>query len=239
MAKGMAKGSRGGMKLRKPSGAAAAKSCSSSGRAPEWMVYTAFALVGLLVLALVYQFLLRPLMGGGGAPAWREGYVEASKQGGELAYLFMTGCGWCERFSPTWDEFTSRFKGELNGAGVKARKIESSEAAAAAYKKNVQGYPTVLFTRPDGSVSKFEGERTTEGLVAFLKQNGVDLRGKGGGGGLEGFFEARRHESGAGKQLKASAQVVKSNTGDKEQTESLSKSSGMDIPKKDPPKKKK
>eukprot|EP00798_Chlamydomonas_sp_ICE-L_P017296 gene17296-biopygen26212 len=87
-----------------------------------------------------------------------------------LVLLHMDGCGWCERFMPVWEEMkTKHGKG-----GVTMLKYERSDPAAKKYLPHATGFPTILLDKGSG-VQKFSGERTVEGLEAFLKANGVSL----------------------------------------------------------------
>ena len=178
------------------------------------MMYAAFALVSVLALTLVYQFMVRP------ATHRMERFYEAAGPS-ELIFMHMNGCGWCVRFMPDWDAFASKYSATFAEVNLTVRKIEASDRAAAKYKEHVSGYPTVLLVKPDNTVIKFDGERTADGLVRFVQANGIPVR--------EGF--ATRLVSGGGKQLAASTKVMKNNSGTAEQTQAIGKDAGMSIPK--------
>lgn len=164
--------------------AAPAATGTCSGRAPAWMVYAAFVLVALLALALVYQYVARPMLAAARArPFGREGYAaEAPPVKHELVFMHMVGCGWCERFEPVWRSLESKHGEMLAAAGVTLVDHESTAPGAERYKSWVRGYPTVLLMRDGKLVATFEGERTVSGLLAFLRENNVQLS--------EGFYEA-------------------------------------------------
>jgi thiol-disulfide isomerase/thioredoxin len=88
-----------------------------------------------------------------------------------LVFMHMKGCGWCERFNPTWDEFKTKHGGRIDMA-----KIERSDPSAKKYAEHVSGYPTILLVTSDEKVIKFSGERTIQGLEEFLANNGVEIR---------------------------------------------------------------
>jgi thiol-disulfide isomerase/thioredoxin len=88
-----------------------------------------------------------------------------------LVFLYMNGCGWCERFNPTWDEFKTKHEGHVDMV-----KIERGDPTSKKYAEYVSGYPTILLVTSDEKVLKFSGERTIQGLEEFLTNNGVEIR---------------------------------------------------------------
>ena len=162
--------------------------CSTIKNAPKWMLVLAAAVVAAMVAALAF-FFYKSTQGS------KERYEEPQKS---FVFLHMSGCGWCEKFKPTWAEFTSTYGGALSDARVKTLDIDSTSPDVDKYREHVTGYPTILFVDGDDKVTKFTGERTVPGLVAFLGEQGVtlDLKGKAG----EGFLP-NRPETGAGKAL--------------------------------------
>lgn len=158
------------------------------------MIIAAFAVVSLLALALAYQYLYVPvanadpfpssssvMTAGGGMAWWRargdeeeEGFSSSEKKKAKLVFLYMNGCGWCEKFSPHWDSFVGTYGDRLAKVGVSVASYERSDPAAKAYSADVQGYPTILLVK-DADVVLFKGERTPQGLVTFLQENGFVL----------------------------------------------------------------
>ena len=179
--------------------------CSGGGSAPRWMVHVAFGLLAVIVLVLAYQYMVRPALQSS----------ERFSTPARLVFLHMNGCGWCVRFMPTWDAFVTKHSGSLRMAGVEVQKIEGSDPSAAKYQ--VRSYPTVLLVK-DGKTIKFDGDRSEDGLRAFLVTNGVSL--------VEGFAP-KRPVGGGTKILAAAKDNVRNNTGDPNVTKSLSDSSGM------------
>ena len=165
--------------------------CAAGSSAPRWMVYIAFGLLTVLALAIVYKTVLAPPRrspyesfqdaAASAAPA-------AKKADSKIVFMYMTGCGWCEKMRPHWDSFKTTNADRLRALGVTAAAYERSDPAAAALKEHVDGYPTVLFVASDGkTVTKFEGERTPEGLLAFVEKNAAGASAPSGAT-REGFF---------------------------------------------------
>ncbi len=175
------------------------------------MTYAAFALVALLALVLIYQYTL-----GSSARQTMERFSDSSSMD-TLVLMYMNGCGWCEKLMPTWD----RFADMQDGKGVVFKKYEAKEAGGAKYKHHVTGYPTILLVKgSSGAIVKFEGERSIDGMRAFLQENGVHI--------VERF--ARRVEGGAAKMLKNAGNTVKKNNqSGEEHTKSIGNKAGMNL----------
>ena len=88
---------------------------------------------------------------------------EAFSNPKELIYFYMNGCGHCKTFSPVWDEFVNNYTGTL-----KLNKYETKEAGGLIQKYGIQGFPTVILIDEQGNKKEFEGDRTVQGLEAFV-----------------------------------------------------------------------
>lgn len=203
-------------RIRAPRGAAASPGCgASSSEAPRWMATAAFVVLALLALALAVRLMLHWGDAAGGALA-PEGF-EAPRA--RLVYVHMHGCGWCERFNPAWDAFVRSRGPALTRAGVAPEKLEASEPGAKALA--VRSFPTVLLLVSEGGRRvEFDGERTDEGLVAFLAANGFAL----GRGGTEPFAP-RRVDSTPDYVKEARQQAGESGMSEQEE-EALKRSAG-------------
>lgn len=129
-----------------------------------------------------------------------------------LVYLKLKGCGWCERFQPTWDAMVKDDATALRAQGVVLESYEASDPGAAPYVPHARGYPTVLLARTDtGDVTRFEGERERKDLLAFVEETMAEGSVPATDGPVpsttttERFGEVRRVSSGA-DQLMADAQ---------------------------------
>ena len=142
--------------------ASKSKSSCSASAAPKWLVWSAVAFVAILSLVLAWTFVRRWMKPGMANEAFSD-----PKHSDKVIFLFMNGCGWCTKFEPTWEEFSKDAAPKL---GVETFKFERSEEGAKEYMKHVEGFPTILFVNgATGKVSVFDGERTVEGLTAFVK----------------------------------------------------------------------
>ena len=165
--------------------------CPSKAPAPSWMLLAAFAILVLLAVTLIYQYFVRSPRQEGFKSKQEKQQKRASEsfdvpselsQGSKatatatLVFLYMNGCGWCDKFKPEWERFSSTYGPSLTANGVVMVSYERSEAGATQYENYVQGYPTVLLAKSDGNATVFQGDRTPQGLAEFLNQNGYAVK---------------------------------------------------------------
>jgi thiol-disulfide isomerase/thioredoxin len=102
--------------------------------------------------------------------------IEAFENDGKVvkvAYYRMEGCPHCVAFQPEWEKFKKAAAAAATGAeGSKIQTVEyeartDREAVVAA---GVEGFPTVLITKPGGTATTYEGPRTAEALMAEVKK---------------------------------------------------------------------
>jgi hypothetical protein len=156
-------------------------SCTTKLAAPRWMIIAALGLLLVLGVALAFQYLVRPMAIVAGLerftqsaspPDGQTNPTATSEPRTTFAYLYMDGCGWCERFTPIWNAFETKHRMALYEAGVDVVKHEASEVPDA-LKNIAKGFPTVVFVASDGKTHIFQDERTEENLVSFLEGRGV------------------------------------------------------------------
>jgi len=136
-----------------------------TGSAPSWLVWGAVLVVAVLAVILVWMLIRRYFRHS------TESFAD-NKPRDKVIFLYMNGCGWCTKFEPTWEDFSSKAAPKL---GVETVKFERAEDGAKEYMSHVEGFPTILFVNgTTGQVTAFEGERTIEGLTAFVKKESSD-----------------------------------------------------------------
>jgi thiol-disulfide isomerase/thioredoxin len=85
-----------------------------------------------------------------------------------ITYYYLPTCGWCTKFTPTWDKFAEEAKAK--GLNVRVNKVNGNEASEEVNKYNINGFPHVQLVKGD-KVVPFNGERTVESLMTFVKAN--------------------------------------------------------------------
>jgi len=85
-----------------------------------------------------------------------------------LKLFYVDWCGHCKNFKPI-------FEGELSDA-VKEQQlpcrlelVNCEEHPEVAKKYNIRGYPTVIFENENNDVVEYQGERTANSIIKFIK----------------------------------------------------------------------
>lgn len=126
-------------------------------------------LVGALVLVgavFAYQW-WRGMKGGFTDASGAEGF----KAGADTFTMYYAEwCPHCKAVKPQFSNFASAGAKDVNGKPVFVRMVEEKEIDPKNAPK-IDGYPTFLLEKADGSKVTYEGERTADGWMQFLKQN--------------------------------------------------------------------
>lgn len=162
-------------------------SASSAGGAPTWILVTAFIILALLALALVYQFMLRSLMkaptqlsmsSSSSNEMFSSGDASSSSgpsRGTMVVYLYMDGCMWCDKFSPEWERFLKTQGDALSAAGITCAKIDGHADDKRVRGMDVKGYPTIVIipagAMPTDAIVFSGGSRSAETITQFVKDN--------------------------------------------------------------------
>lgn len=87
-----------------------------------------------------------------------------------MVKFYAPWCGHCKHLAPTYKKAAI----EVERLGImKMGKVDATVESTLASRYGVKGYPTLMFSR-DGSLHKYEGERTVPGFVDFAKRMGED-----------------------------------------------------------------
>ena len=86
-----------------------------------------------------------------------------------LKLFYADWCGHCQRFKPVFDgELSDAVKKQ--GIPCKLEKIDCDANPEMAKKYNVKGFPTLIFENEKNDVVEYQGERTADAIVKFLKK---------------------------------------------------------------------
>ena len=89
-------------------------------------------------------------------------------QKASLKMFYVDWCGHCKNFKPI-------FEGELSnavreeGLPCKLELVNCEEKPEEGRKYNIRGYPTVIFENEKNDIVEYQGERTANALVKFIK----------------------------------------------------------------------
>jgi thiol-disulfide isomerase/thioredoxin len=119
----------------------------------------AVLIYGVVVFCLALMYMA--------ATSSREGF--SGDAGYRFIMMHMPGCGHCEKAMPEFDEFAKGSPLTINGKSVSVSKIDGVADAESSKKFGVDGFPTFVLVKPDGSIDKYSGERNPAGYKAFLQ----------------------------------------------------------------------
>jgi thiol-disulfide isomerase/thioredoxin len=88
---------------------------------------------------------------------------------GTFTMYYADWCPHCQNVKPLFKEFMGSGTVEVNGIPVKVAMKEEKEIDKSA-DPDVKGYPSFLYTDAAGRVVEFQGPRTADGFMKFLKE---------------------------------------------------------------------
>ena len=75
----------------------------------------------------------------------------------------MDGCGWCDKFNPTWLKLVKEFKSKLS-----MKKVNGPENSDLLKKYDIQSFPSIVLVSGQEH-QKYEGDRSMKDMKKFLK----------------------------------------------------------------------
>jgi len=94
------------------------------------------------------------------------GFGSSSSKRNELVFYHADFCGYCHQLMPVFDQTMPELRKRFPGLTITKLQHESDQLAIHQARPPVQGYPTI---RLNGA--EFEGPRTSEGLMMFVREN--------------------------------------------------------------------
>jgi thiol-disulfide isomerase/thioredoxin len=79
-------------------------------------------------------------------------------------------CPHCQTVKPEFTEFSNRGTIEVSGKKCQIMMVDAAKDPNAAKGKPVKGFPTFLLETTDGKILEYQGERNTDGWLAFINQ---------------------------------------------------------------------
>jgi len=83
-----------------------------------------------------------------------------------LVEFYAPWCGHCKALEPEYKQAAEQMKAE--GLSTVLAKVDATEESQVAGRYDVSGYPTLIYFVGGKQVQKYEGERTTKGIKAWL-----------------------------------------------------------------------
>lgn len=97
----------------------------------EWKKTKIIGIVFIISLSTIIGYIL-----------FKNRKSETFQEKTKLIYMYMNGCGWCNKFNPTWDKL------KLIKMNIALEKIERRDKPKK-YNDYVRGYPTILLDKGD------------------------------------------------------------------------------------------
>lgn len=142
----------------------------------KWYHVTALSLF-VIVLAMIFMRVSEPSICSI-PPAMLE--PEVHMEGGEvegfngdkdeIVLYYAMWCGYSRAFLPEWEKFEQLAGSQFPNLKVSRVRCEGGMERACS-EKGVDGYPTVILYKKDGSKRSFQDDRTMDKLVSFVKNN--------------------------------------------------------------------
>jgi protein disulfide-isomerase len=124
---------------------------------PSVISLIALTLFILVLLALAYQ---------GGAEGFSS-YGETNDRGTFIMY-YADWCPHCQNVKPLFKDFMGPGIVKVNGLPVKVKMVEEKQIKKGV-DPEVKGYPSFLYSDSAGKVVEYNGPRTPDGFMEFLK----------------------------------------------------------------------
>jgi len=87
--------------------------------------------------------------------------------------FYAPWCGHCKKLAPIWDELATLVSAKTANSNIVIAKMDGTENDLPAHVPfRLQGFPTLkLFKAGDNEVIDYNGDRSLEDLISFLKTN--------------------------------------------------------------------
>ena len=122
----------------------------------------------LAVLGLAGFYVYGVTFGRGNTLGFQSGPAPAMNS---FTMYYADWCPHCQSIKPEFTEFSNRGSVDIGGKACQIRMIDAAKNPEAAKGKPVKGFPTFLLETTDGKIVEYQGERNTDGWLAFINQN--------------------------------------------------------------------
>lgn len=93
----------------------------------------------------------------------------------QLILYYSDYCGHCHKFMPIWDEYANKkiipTVKICADEKLKIQETDDEKTNRLMLVRNIQGYPTIVLRRKNGTEYTISGEQTLAGLSAFVSEH--------------------------------------------------------------------
>ncbi|XP_069692492.1 thioredoxin domain-containing protein 5 homolog isoform X2 [Periplaneta americana] len=89
------------------------------------------------------------------------------EQGKHFVKFYAPWCGHCQKLSPTWDSLAKALEHDTT---VTIAKVDCTVHKTVCNTFDIKGYPTLLWIEDGKKAKKYQGQRTQDGLKAFVAE---------------------------------------------------------------------
>jgi len=129
------------------------------------------AVIGLITIVLV-AFLVVSLVSFGGSKVY-QGFQDTpigkTNSRGTFTLYYADWCPHCKTIKPVFKDFMGDGVVYVNGVPLSAKMVEEKQIQKGV-DPPIQGYPSLLYSDAAGKIVEFNGPRTPDGFMEFLKQ---------------------------------------------------------------------
>ncbi len=122
------------------------------------------SLIALLAGVVIFIVLIRMANTSEGFQAYGE-----TNARGTFTMYYADWCPHCQTVKPLFKDFMGTGVVKVNGIPIKVRMVEEKEHQKGV-DPDVKGYPSFLYSDAAGRVVEFNGPRTADGFMQFLKE---------------------------------------------------------------------
>lgn len=122
------------------------------------------ALIAVIVLTAIALI----LVGSASIGFMRQGFVGSATP--SFTMYYADWCPHCQQVKPMFQQFAASGSVNVNGKDIKLQMVSPEKEPEKMGGVQVKGYPTFLYSDAAGKTLEYNGPRTPDGFMEFLKQ---------------------------------------------------------------------
>lgn len=132
------------------------------------------AVIGLITIVLAALLVVGLVSFNGyslyqGFQSGADGSIGTTNSRGTFTLYYADWCPHCKTIKPVFKDFMGNGVVNVGGVPVAAKMVEEKQIQKGV-DPPIQGYPSLLYSDAAGKIVEFDGPRTPDGFLQFLKQ---------------------------------------------------------------------